>query len=133
MKRRDFQDLASIRLKEAKILLDRKCWDGAYYLGGYAVECALKACIATRTQRHEFPDKKRVLGRYSHALADLVQVAGLEQEFDRMEKAEPEFAENWQIVRDWSEQSWSRARAESLMNAIDDRNFGVLRWLEQRW
>lgn len=32
--------------------------EGAYYLAGYAVECALKSCIARRTQEHDFPDKK---------------------------------------------------------------------------
>jgi HEPN domain-containing protein len=43
--RADFQQLADVRLKEAKALLDLGMWDGAYYLAGYAVEVALKACI----------------------------------------------------------------------------------------
>jgi len=36
-------------------------FDGAYYLAGYAVECAIKACIAKGTRRYEFPDKRKVL------------------------------------------------------------------------
>jgi len=40
-------------------LLRLGLFDGAYYLAGYAVECALKACIAKGTQRFEFPDKRK--------------------------------------------------------------------------
>jgi HEPN domain-containing protein len=43
LNRRDFQELALVRLNEAKVLLDAGHFDGAYYLAGYAVECALKA------------------------------------------------------------------------------------------
>jgi len=46
--------------------------DGAYYLAGYAVECALKACIAKKTQRHEFPDKRRVDASHTHNLIQLL-------------------------------------------------------------
>ena len=61
MNRFDFQRLAKIRIKEAGVLLEKRCYEGAYYLVGYAVECALKACIAKQTQRFEFPEKSRVL------------------------------------------------------------------------
>jgi hypothetical protein len=57
MKRKDFQELAAVRLKEARVLLRAGCYEGAYYLAGYAVECALKACISKQTERHEFPDR----------------------------------------------------------------------------
>ena len=30
---------------DARALLAAGCWAGAYYLAGYALECALKACI----------------------------------------------------------------------------------------
>jgi len=52
--------LSRIRLQEAKALLSLDFDDGAYYLAGYAVECALKACIAKETRRHEFPDRKEL-------------------------------------------------------------------------
>ncbi len=57
MNRADFHKLTEIRMKEAKVLLDRKCYERAYYLAGYAVECALKACIAKRTLAYDFPPK----------------------------------------------------------------------------
>jgi len=55
MNRSDFQKLTEIRMKEAKVLLSNACFEGAYYLAGYAVECAIKACIAKKTQIHDFP------------------------------------------------------------------------------
>ncbi len=54
-------------------------FDGAYYLADYAVECALKACIAKGTQRGDFPDKKTVDSSYTHNLNDLIKVARLEE------------------------------------------------------
>lgn len=47
--RKELQELSRIRLTEAKGLLALGLWDGAYYLAGYAVECALKAYIAKQT------------------------------------------------------------------------------------
>jgi len=44
----EFQQLANERLDEAKALLNLGKWGGAYYLAGYAVELALKACIIKR-------------------------------------------------------------------------------------
>ena len=42
---------------------------GAYYLAGYAVECAIKACIAKKTRKSEWPPKPEdVRKMYSHDL-----------------------------------------------------------------
>ena len=46
--RKDLQELSKVRLKEATALLKLGLFDGAYYLAGYAVECALKACVLSR-------------------------------------------------------------------------------------
>ena len=39
MNRADLKQLAQLRLREAKALLDGGHAPGAYYLAGYAVEC----------------------------------------------------------------------------------------------
>jgi HEPN domain-containing protein len=57
MNRADFQKLTQLRLAEAKVLLDSNRYEGAYYLMGYAVECALKSCIAKQTKEYDFPAK----------------------------------------------------------------------------
>jgi hypothetical protein len=46
MNRAELQRLAKERISDAKVLLAARHWSAAYYLAGYAVECALKACIA---------------------------------------------------------------------------------------
>jgi len=77
--RKDLQTLSRIRMREAKALLSAGFYDGAYYLGGYAVECALKACIAKATRKSEFPDRDRVNNSYTHNLEKLVEQAGLRE------------------------------------------------------
>src|SRR5204863_7366247 len=79
--RRDFQVLADLRAKEARVLANNGNEQGAYYLGGYAVECALKACISKQTRRHEFPPKiEYVREAYSHKLTSLLRLAELEEQ-----------------------------------------------------
>jgi HEPN domain-containing protein len=73
------QALAEARVADARTLLRGKRFDAAYYLAGYAIECALKACIATKTKRHDFPDKDFAREVYTHNLADLVRIAGLKE------------------------------------------------------
>jgi hypothetical protein len=111
--------------------------DGAYYLTGYAVECALKACIAEATQRHEFPDMERVKSSYSHKLENLVKVAGLERQLAELRNASPEFRQNWETVRTWTEQSrYGRHQpgdAESLLASAIDRRHGVVQWIRTYW
>ena len=96
--RKELQELSRIRFKEAKALLDLGMSDGAYYLAGYAVECALKACIAKQTQRYEFPDKKRVEASYTHSLGALAKLAGLEQYRQDLARQDQTFGDNWEVV-----------------------------------
>lgn len=118
-----------MRLKVAKALLDLGHFDGAYYLAGYAVECALKACIAKGTQRHDFPDKKRVDSSHTHNLRDLVRAAGLESAFDSA-CINREFSKKWECVRVWSEQSRYQRHGEesarALLLAVGDLKQGVI-------
>jgi len=135
MKRKDLQELARLRLKEAKQLLGAGHPDGAHYLAGYCVECALKSCIARKTERFEFPDKARILGSYTHDLSQLLKTAGLDEAVRKEMSAK--LAANWRVVRRWDERSRyerrSASEAEALINAIEDRRDGVLRWLKHRW
>ena len=143
MNRGDFQLLAELRLKEARALLAAEFPDGAYYLAGYAVECALKACIAKRTQQHDFPDKRLVDKSYTHDVEKLLDAAGL-SDFLREEAARNADLElDWATVRDWSEQSryelfkgdpiGGLVEAQLLIDAVESEKGGVLRWIRQRW
>jgi HEPN domain-containing protein len=138
MNRSDFQKLARLRIKEAKHLLDGGYYDGAYYLAGYAIECALKACIAKQTNQYDFPGKKRTLDSYTHNLAQLVRVADLQDELEAAIQNTPSFDANWTVVQRWTEQSRynirvSEAEARDLIRAITSPTDGVLSWLKERW
>jgi uncharacterized protein with von Willebrand factor type A (vWA) domain len=63
-----FQQLARLRLDEAKLLARENQASGAYYLGGYAIECALKARIAKQFRANEIPDRALVNRVYTHDL-----------------------------------------------------------------
>jgi HEPN domain-containing protein len=134
--RRDLQALSKARLIEAKALLKLGLNDGAYYLAGYAVECAIKACIAKGSQRHEFPDKQRANASWSHNLGELIRVAGLHTHLKQTTQ-DPNFRKNWRIAQEWSEESRYKKHvagsAAALVDAIGDRRHGVIAWIKQHW
>ncbi len=111
--------------------------DGAYYLAGYAVECALKACIAKKTRRGEFPDKKKADACYTHSLIDLLRLAGLETAWKERAKSDPVFMDDWKHIRNWSEQSRyqksNAVQAQELIAAVSARKHGALTWIRQYW
>jgi HEPN domain-containing protein len=77
--RKDFQRLAELRAKEAATLAETGNQQGAYYFAGFAVECALKACIAEKVRRQDFPADKEYAGKiYSHNPEQLFKLAHLE-------------------------------------------------------
>ena len=78
MNRFDLQRLALMRIADADALLAAGQFSGAYYVAGYAVECALKAVIARKTQQYDFHDRKLVQASYTHRCADLITPAGLQ-------------------------------------------------------
>lgn len=129
--------LSRVRAKEAQALLGQGLFDGAYYLAGYAVECALKACVAKQTKRHEFPDKKRVDPSYTHKLSVLMRLGNLDESHAERISLDPEFKANWGTVEEWDEQSrYERHNAEKareLVLAVGDRRHGVLAWIKRYW
>ena len=147
MNRAGFQQLAELRLQEAKVLLAADFPDGAYYLAGYAIESGLKACIAMRTQQYDFPDKKRVNDSHSHDLGKLLDLAGLSDLLKNDVASNVELKLDWETVRDWSEQSRYQLydqlydgnpfgglhEAKLLIDAVESEKGGVLRWIRQSW
>jgi hypothetical protein len=127
----DFRRLAVLRLREARALRRSGFYAGAHYLSGHVVEYGLKACIAKQTERHDFPDRKKVIDSYMHELTRLVRMAGLDTLPNAEIAADPDFARNWAIVSDWTEESryqmFRRLDAQRLYLAVASRHHGVLR------
>ena len=137
MNRNDLKVIVEIGLKESKALLDQKHYDGAYYLAGYAVECALKACIAKQTKRYDFPNKTIVRDSYTHDLKQLIRVAELQGILEVEMVRDADFAVNWAIVKDWSSANryelHEATLAKSLYDAVTNKKHGVFRWLKRHW
>ena len=135
MDRTALQRIAEVRIREARVLLGKDFYDGAYYLSGYSVECALKACIAKQTKAGDFPDKQFVNKSYTHDLSVLLQLAGLQNE---LESLDHRVQVNWAVVKDWSEErryelDVTKQDALDYISACTARKYGVLPWLRRRW
>jgi len=134
--RHHFQVLAEIRAREAGVLATNGNEEGAYYLAGLAVECALKACIAKKMRRHDFPlpakDANRV---YSHDLSELLKLAELEDDLDTTMRRSRALTENWIIVQNWKVESryeTSGLNGTDMFTAVSSAD-GVLPWIQRRW
>lgn len=130
--RSDFEKLAELRMKEAKLLLDQKDFDGAYYLAGYAVEAALKVRIISQLMKSDrFPEKKVAENFYKHDLALLLKLAGLQDEMDKDVAVSP----LWDMVTEWSEQSrYQLGKSDrDAINLYDAIEKGILPWVKARW
>jgi HEPN domain len=139
LNRTDLQQLADDRVLDAEALLNAGRWSGAYYLAGYAVECALKACIAKQTNLHDFPDKSAAQKSFTHDLLELLELAGLrlQLQLDSTPATNPALGINWQQVKNWNEkaryQQKTEAEARRLYQATTDIANGVLPWIKGRW
>jgi HEPN domain-containing protein len=138
MNKSDLEALVDVRVKEAKLLLDNKCYEGAYYLLGYALECGIKACIAKQVREHDFPDKQLANASYTHKLGDLLGVAGLRQKLQEKEKTDEDFKLNWAVASRWSEDARyehtiEEATVKDFFEAITNNRSGILIWVKSWW
>jgi HEPN domain-containing protein len=138
MNRSSFQEISKIRVKEASALLNASHYPGAYYLMGYAVECALKACVARQVKQYDFPDKNLAIKAFTHDLEKLIRVAGLAPDFEMDRKTNQILDLNWAVVKDWSEAARyelgiTEAEARDLYSACTARKNGILSWIRKRW
>jgi len=136
--RAEFQHLSGERLQEAEALLSLAKWGGAYYLAGYAVELALKACVIKRLMATDgFPPKDFSRDCYTHDLAKLIDLSGLTTNFTVARTADAELRKNWLVTRKWSEEMRyhlvAEVEARALFNAIADAAHGVLTWVRTHW
>jgi HEPN domain-containing protein len=141
--RKDFQKLAEDRLADAQVLFDARRFDAAYYLAGYAVECALKAHIAKLGRHHQFPATPEfVRDIYSHDFSKLLRAAGLAQKVEAAKQADVKLRQYWDgPIKDWSEKSRydrngkrvGKEKAQAIIKAVADPDHEVLKCLKTDW
>ena len=138
LNRTALQRLSRLRRIEANTLLKSRRYEGAYYLLGYSVECALKACIAKQTNRYDFPDKNLVVRTHTHDLEKLLGLAGLDTPLTAEFATNSTLELNWAVVKDWSEQiryetTVDETLAKDFYSACTGRKHGILTWIVRRW
>jgi hypothetical protein len=135
--------MAEERILDAKALLDGGRWAYAYYVTGYAVECALKSCLLARMIHTGwvFQEKVKVDECLTHDFGKLIQIAGLTAELNANHAASAAaggaFGANWDTVNQWEVttryESKTEAEAKALFNAVTHDPDGVLRWIQNYW
>lgn len=142
MDRKKLQHLARERLKDARALLGRKRWAGAYYLCGYVIECGLKACLLRHLGESGsvFGDQnylRKLSDCWTHDLVKLVNLAGLDADFGAARGANPALDDFWRVTKDWTETSRyedrTEAEARRLYEAVSHNPDGVFRWIQSLW
>jgi hypothetical protein len=133
----DLEKLAQLRLDDAVLLFESGRSSSAYYLCGYAVELALKACIAKLIQPNVIPDKAFITAIYTHRFENLLSTAGLQPQFQADVKADPQFGAYWAIASKWTEESryefWDSMSAAAMIQSVHDPNHGVFQWVRRHW
>ena len=138
MNRSDLQILADTRIADAQALIDAGRWAAAYYLLRYAVECALKVCVAEEFHEHEIPTKDLVNDFYTHRLDKLLAISRLKPPFEERRVRDPQFEKSWDRLKDWTEaarynHTITERKARLMLVAVTDASFGVLTWVKELW
>lgn len=139
MDRAQLQLMAEERILDAASLLASGRWAFAYYVAGYAVECALKSCVLSRMiyTGGVFTDKKFAEWCWTHDFGKLVECAGLRAELNGELAANPDFVGYWGTAILWKEisryEEKRQPEAESLYQAVTNDPHGIMRWLRKYW
>lgn len=134
--RADYKKVTIERIQDAQVLFRGRRYAAAYYMAGYAIECAIKVKLAEQFKKHTVPTQKQVNEVYSHDLEKLMGSAGLEANLKVDCQINPTLRRNWNIVKSWAvdtrytprrSQTEARAMLEAVAGPID----GVLSWLQR--
>ena len=132
------------RIKDAASLIKGRRWSFAYYVAGYAVECAIKSCLLARMINTGWifdEETKKIDDCRTHDFLKLISIAGLRDELNEKLKQSAasggEWASNWNTVCSWKVtsryESKEELEARELYTAITDKTHGVLKWIRNYW
>ncbi len=144
---KDLKDIAKARLRAGKVLIDCGDFDGAHYILGYALECALKSAICKTLKLSEYPDnvKNDKLSTFfkTHVFDILLTLSGLENDFRINPANPPRLFQNWSdATSTWTSEvrynpmgSITEAEARRMHEALSEQPHGLLTWIskKKRW
>lgn len=129
--------VAQCKFDDAQLLFENGRFSNAFYLAGYAIECALKACIARQLLPETIPEKSFVNAVYTHKFDSLIGLAGLRNELRVRQDADQAFQANWALASEWSPdvryEPVDKSTAHLMVIAVGDQTHGVLPWIKTYW
>jgi hypothetical protein len=80
----ELRQLSQERIQDAAVLIAGRRWSFAYYVSGYAVECALKSCVLSRMVHTGwiFSPKINIDDVLTHEFGRLIEIADLRGELN---------------------------------------------------
>jgi HEPN domain-containing protein len=141
----ELEQLAQTRLDEAKALVEKGFYDGAFYLAGYVIELALKARICKVLDLSDYPDTGKLGTVYkTHSFDELLLLSGLKNQFEQDKLNNALLAAHWSLLTQpgigWSESfrykpvgSVSEVAVHNIIAAIEDQPNGVFTWIKNKW
>lgn len=146
---RDLKLITSKRLKTTQILLKAKDWEGAAYMMGYVLECALKAACCKSLHLNNYPDvhgnksSERITKFfYTHEFDALLVISGLNDLFSFGTKGfsswsgfTQEYPGGWTEMRYTVNTNWTETKVKLLYSYLADEKNGILSIIKggSRW
>jgi HEPN domain-containing protein len=105
------------RFADAKVLLRQKRYNGAVYLGGYVIECLLKAAVCVQLRRDTLPGEYR-----THELGRLLRSSGLMQDLrnDAILLVRYSTVEEWNVEIRYRGAHCSAQEATKFLDAVKE-------------
>ncbi len=143
----DLKKIALIRIKSAKTLLSKKDWNGAGYLMGLALECALKSSICKTLRILNYPeahtDKKVPDFFMTHSfdrllllsgLSDLFSPTGNALAFNNWSTFTIQYPAEWTFLR-YTMDYFDEKKAKELFNCLMLDDNSIIKTIRQkrRW
>ena len=134
----EIENLAWIKIGEANCLFEHEFFDGAYYMGGYAIELLLKAKVCKTLGISDFflfqkGSRPEAFKPYKvHDYEQLLILSGLYTDFQKALNEEKDFKIHWSIVSEWSEKYryLTGKEKEELQNYLSSLT-EIAKWIQK--
>lgn len=115
----ELETIAQARLLDAEALLGAGRYDGAIYIGGYAIELSLKARICKTLGWADFPDSSQNYRSFRvHDLDVLLHLSGIENEIKQNHLYDWSKVAAWDSESRYKTSSASQSNATTMLNSV---------------
>ncbi len=119
MKIAELEKLSRDRLSDAKALHKAGCYDGAFYMCGYAVELGLKKKICVTLGWDEYPSDGKYKFLKTHDFEVLLHFSGVEKRIKKLFTSEWSVAMKWNPESRYSLEIQTAERAQLMIESIE--------------